>query len=52
MPKDQYNTGDILKILLKDVEVISTSVCFTGNAIALLKAYAKTGAAIHLDDWD
>ncbi|WP_018629096.1 hypothetical protein [Niabella aurantiaca] len=52
MPKDLYNAGDILKILLKDVEVMSTSVCFTGNAIALLNAYAKSGAAIHLDDWD
>ncbi|MCD2422107.1 hypothetical protein LQ567_04990 [Niabella pedocola] len=52
MSKDQFNTVSKLNIRGGGKEIVSTNVCFTGNAIALLNAYAATGTAIHLDDWD
>ncbi|MCF3107542.1 hypothetical protein LL912_02005 [Niabella sp. CC-SYL272] len=52
MSKNQFHAGNKLNILGGDKENISTNVCFTGNAIALLNNYAATGTTIHLDDWD
>ena len=46
------NPFHMLKILGADKEILSTNICFTGDAIALLNNYATTGNSIHLDDWD
>ncbi len=52
MPKNQFNTATALKILGANKEIISTNICFTGDAIALLNSYAAAGKSIDLEEWD
>ncbi|GAB3011034.1 hypothetical protein GCM10027051_11510 [Niabella terrae] len=52
MSENQFHAATTLKILEEDKSDISTNICFTGDAIALLNNYAITGMTIHLNDWD
>ncbi|WP_084490013.1 hypothetical protein [Niabella ginsenosidivorans] len=41
-----------LTVLLKDVEIPSSAICFTGDAITSLTNYSVKGAIVNLDEWD
>lgn len=38
-------------VLLKNVEIAASHICFTGDAIALLSRYTAKGTVLNLDDW-
>lgn len=41
-----------LTVLLRNVELPASAICFTGDAIAALSNYTVRHAVINLDDWD
>ncbi|MFT4093163.1 MAG: hypothetical protein QM640_05950 [Niabella sp.] len=39
-------------IVLKDVQVSSSRICFTGDALASLNNYKVTGTVVNMDEWE
>ncbi|MBZ4192537.1 hypothetical protein [Niabella beijingensis] len=46
-----HSSKTALTVLLENVEMTASNICFTGDAIAMLENYTVKGAVLNLDDW-